>query len=241
VQRPIFFCHIPKTAGSSLRFAIEATIDPLRTLPSPAMMSLVGGHYPPPEIVYESLLRDPGAFRLVRGHYHFSLREMIADPINIVVLRDPVERVISNLQHNIQHNGYTLERVITDLEKGILAGVVPNHMTRYLGGNVSRTTPQKMEVEHNALLYGPMPDGRTRLASAIAALESIDILGDMGEPSALAADLAGIGIALPKKRVNVSGVRLELTDAQKERIREINGLDVELYERAKETGRQSAP
>lgn len=233
MQRPIFFCHIPKTAGSSLRFAIEATIDPLRTLPSPAMMSLVGGHYPPPEIVYESLLRDPGAFRLVRGHYHFSLREMIADPINVVVLRDPVERVISNLRHNIQHNGFTVERVIADLEKGILAGVVPNHMTRYLGGNVSSTTPRKMAEEHNALLYGPMPDGRSRLASASSALKAIDILGDMGEPSILAAALARIGIALPPKRELVSNVRLDLTDAQKERIRELNSLDVELYELAK--------
>lgn len=232
-KRSVFFCHLPKTGGTSLRFAIESAFEPLEILPSQAMMKMCGGHYPPTEIVVESLMRAPDGFKLVRGHYHLSMRALIKRPLTVVVLRDPVSRVVSNLKHNIQHNGITLSQVTAALEKNETLGVPPNQMTRYLGGRMTGVTPVEMAGSHHDLLYGDMSDESERLRSAIEALTTIDLLGLTEDMGAVAAALAKLDIRLPNSRSNVSEIELHLSDAQLQTIRSINHLDAELYSSAK--------
>ena len=216
-----------------MRQGIESAFHPLEVLPSSAMMNMCGGHYATAEIVAESLMRAPDDFRLVRGHYHLSMRSLVKRPLSIVVLRDPVSRVVSNLKHNVQHNGMTAADVIVALEKGETLEVPLNQMTRYLGGRVSGATPHEIGSRHDDLLYGPIRNEKERLRSAVGALETIDLLGITEDMKPLSSALAKLGIRIPEERSNVSDVELDLSEAHLQTIRELNKLDVELYESAK--------
>ncbi len=86
---PLYFLHIPKTAGMSLGAAVES-------------------HYPPDAIFRGYLLPDLldvppqelAAFRLFRGHFGLVLPRVLRRPLQCVtVLRDPMERVLSHYLH----------------------------------------------------------------------------------------------------------------------------------------------
>ncbi|TWG93785.1 hypothetical protein L598_000400000580 [Mesorhizobium sp. J18] len=199
------------------------------------MMARSGGHYPDIALVMENVVRQRSSVRLLRGHYHLSVRKLLTNPITIAVLREPVSRVISNLKHNIQYNGHTAEAILEDLSKGITRGVATNAMTRYLSGDVGLMHPSNINQLHHHLLYGPIGNEQARLKSAIAALETIDVLGLAENLDEISLKLAKLGLSIPPTRranVSKSGL-LKLNDNHKERIREMNLLDVALYEEAK--------
>lgn len=231
--RPIFFCHIPKTGGSSLRLAIEASVKPYQIMPDAHMMARFGGHYPDVDLIVENLLRQRDAIRLLRGHYHLSIRSLLVAPVTITILRNPVDRVISNLKHNIQYNGMTEAEIRADLDSGITRGVAQNAMTRYLGGEIDPVDADTVRKTHHDLLYGPIHDEDAMLRSATQALKTIDILGFSENLAEISPSLADLGILNPVKRVNVSQPNLlDLRHADRERIQEMNSLDVALYDEA---------
>jgi hypothetical protein len=233
-MRPIFFCHPPKTGGTSLRSALEESVEQHEIMPDRYMMARAGGHYPDIALVLENVIRQRHAIRLLRGHYHLSIRKLLPNPLTITILRDPVSRVISNLKHNIQHNGADPDGILKDLSNGITKGIPHNAMTRYLGGDVGLIHPSNIvQVQHH-LLYGPIDNEPQRLKSAINALDTIDIIGFAENLDGISDALAKLGISMPSKHANVSKPGLlEISDADKERIREMNALDIALYEKAK--------
>src|ERR1700723_3870236 len=86
IRAPLFFMHIPKTAGMSMRQYLD-------------------NQYPADEICpaerWQDLLdigRDVGTYRLVRGHFRYNLRQLAApDARVLVVLREPLRRTVSAL------------------------------------------------------------------------------------------------------------------------------------------------
>lgn len=228
LDRPLFFCHIPKTAGTALRVALEAAFPAHAVVPDRLMMGRAGGQYPPIDVVAETLRYQRNAVRLLRGHYHYCCGALLSNPITIVLLRDPVARCVSSIKHNIRKHGITEAHAISELSEGRLP-VADNHMTRYLGGSFPLDVAPLAAV-HHSLLHGAIDDPRGRLASAIENACAADIVGLDG-PAAVAPHLRRLGFQIDdSRRVNVSDVELSLSQKHLDTIAELNALDIELYE-----------
>lgn len=84
---PLFFMHITKTAGGSLKSALKASD------------ANVAFHYPHEEGFRHSF-DYPDETEIVFGHYPFGVHEIAGkEPRYACFLRDPVERMISHYNH----------------------------------------------------------------------------------------------------------------------------------------------
>jgi hypothetical protein len=87
-RKPLFFMHIPKTAGMSMRQYLGEQYQPHEICPAERWEDLHGRD------------QEVRAFRLVRGHFRHNLRPLVApDARMLVVLRDPLRRTVSALRH----------------------------------------------------------------------------------------------------------------------------------------------
>lgn len=230
-DRPVFFCHLPKTAGTTVRLALEAAFPAHSVLPDRMMMARAGGVYPPVDLVGDVIRHQRAAVRLLVGHYHYSCRSLLVDPITIAVMREPIARVISNIRHNMQVNGLSASEVRASLDRGSLPGVPDNQQTRYFGGHISC-------AKHSDLMNRPIDDPRARLSSAIENTATVDILGLDGLEG-IASALRGIGVSIDEtQRHNASRASIDLSDRHRGIIAELNSLDVELYRTVKDRRRQ---
>jgi hypothetical protein len=103
---PLFFMHIPKTAGMSMRQYLNGQYHPSEICRAERWQDLLDGE------------RDIGAYRLVRGHFRYNLRELLApDTRMLVILRDPLRRTVSALRHLARdphfHHTYELAKNFT--------------------------------------------------------------------------------------------------------------------------------
>ncbi|MCB0630654.1 MAG: sulfotransferase family 2 domain-containing protein [Saprospiraceae bacterium] len=98
--RPVFFVHIPKTAGTSFRNMLYRVIDPEVTYPNLRDLAIYEGHYPRPEQLEDYLSGIGRDIFFLAGHYPFAMGGLLAKvPDYYVFLRDPLARTISNLLH----------------------------------------------------------------------------------------------------------------------------------------------
>lgn len=131
----IYFLHIPKTAGSSLRQVIEANY-------APEELEVIGVHWTNwlrSEKVQERIQNKPN-IKAVHGHFSFGLHEDIAGRADYVTfLRRPRQRVISGYFHLRRHPKNKLREVVEDmtLEEYLDSEIVldaDNGMVRRLSG-----------------------------------------------------------------------------------------------------------
>ncbi len=101
----LFFMHIPKTAGTSFRFFLERSIRRRGGEPAPFTRQ-----YPSyADFVAEGATRS-SRYDLVSGHYPYHVLELLPAGTRVVtVLRDPVERCLSHVKHQIAHESRTGE------------------------------------------------------------------------------------------------------------------------------------
>ena len=105
-RAPLFFMHIPKTAGMSMRQYLSNQYQADEICPAERWQHLL------------DLSRDVGSYRLVRGHFRYNLRQLVApDARTLVVLREPLRRTVSALRHLGRdpefHQTYDLARHLT--------------------------------------------------------------------------------------------------------------------------------
>lgn len=125
LKKTLFFVHIPKTGGTSLRKAIEEKVGeensfydygPHSEVTSPLILeqrykknSVLG--------IEECLENLSEEWSLICGHTRASIYSSIIDPCNIITfMRNPIDRVVSHYEHLRRHNDYK-ESLIEFCEK----------------------------------------------------------------------------------------------------------------------------
>ena len=99
--RPIYiFLHIPKTAGTSFRVALEKSLNPNQLFPNTGEIKKNNGQYPPLSSFTELPIKRIRKVRFIAGHYKKQAFENLEIPLRFITFfRKPEERVISNLIH----------------------------------------------------------------------------------------------------------------------------------------------
>lgn len=99
----LFFLHIPKTAGTSLYTLLTEHFQPDEIAPISDEFTWYNRD--------EKL--DVGPYRVMRAHHDLSLQEKIDKHlVTVTMLRDPVQRVISQFNHSSTHDdAYDYERI----------------------------------------------------------------------------------------------------------------------------------
>lgn len=104
LNRRAFFLHIPKTGGTSLSAAVDQLYSHDEILPAQTWNHLLASTPSGDLRRIRGLASD---FRLIRGHFGWSgLREIGWPVFTIAVLRDPISRAVSQLNH-ILHDPIT--------------------------------------------------------------------------------------------------------------------------------------
>jgi hypothetical protein len=111
---PLVFVHVPKTAGTSFRMALEQALGPGAMAydygpVSPVTSPVVKRHvYEQPDLdsFRAAVLDSP--VRIVCGHFPADkYRDLFGAENSLVFLRDPIQRLISEYQHFVRLNNYT--------------------------------------------------------------------------------------------------------------------------------------
>lgn len=251
-DRPIFFLHIPKTAGLSLRWAMVNSFPINRVA----------------EVNSERELWDTDIGRLrelafLSGHAHFGFRKIFRRlPFIFTFLRSPFKRTVSAYWHirsedvsrfpdrNFQEiirecQRRPLEEILLDPESPVL-GQLANIQTAYLAGfDLIKKPSDAADTGCNRLRDhydeparpDPLTLGQKELECAKAALDAIPLFGLVEEmEKSLEAFRKSLGFqptAMPVinvRKVVTSGH--ELSNAAVERIEELTEYDSILYEYA---------
>ena len=227
-----FFVHVLKTGGTTLKrhgrhhFGAEA----MYPLPGDDQATFRATQS------VTALLELPPAARdriaLFTGHLPFYATDLLGlDVVRLSLVRDPVERVVSNLRHaqrtNPRHAGRTLEELYE--RPRLRRAFLVDHQTKVFG-----LTPED-GVDSCFSLAAPEPD-EAMLERALANLERIDLLGRSDRYDAFLAALRERW-GWPTRTIppqNVGAGSDDVPAALRRRIAEDNELDLALWARARE-------
>jgi hypothetical protein len=222
VPERFFFCHLQKTAGSSLIRRLWRHFDRERTYPS--RVDEAANVISVPRLVQHWRESD-GAIDLVAGHFPLCTRELLGGGFaTFTVLREPVQRTLSYLRHHRkltpEDRGKTLEQIYDDPFR--FHCLIHNHMVKML----SLTTD---EMTRGALTVVPFT--RERLERAKGQLAGVDVVGVQEQFEDFCSRLRQrFAFELGPPVVRNTTEPTLVTPSFRARIAEDNQLDVELYE-----------
>lgn len=207
MQRPIFFCHIPKTAGTVVRTMFDRAFDPETVFPTAEAIDANNGQYPDTGEAMRMVRENIERVRLFRGHYEFPASHVLHNPLTVILLREPVARAKSHIRHCIRHGELTMQEAAASLKAGAMPKVVPdNLMTRMLSSYT-----------------------QADLAKARKVIAEADILGIVEDMDPFLVELRRIGIEAPNEFHNVGKDGIEFSAEEVETIRRLHKLDNQLY------------
>lgn len=227
-------CHIPKTGGTSLRFALEAQLRPEQTVPDTDALLRNDGNYPPLHVALALASQRAQTMRLFRGHYNISSRAYLPDDFEtIVILRDPVQRIISQFRHMARHHGLSSDQLMARLHSPVSVGD-DNVMTRRLTSPLRRAPDGSLS--DRKLLAGRIKDPEHAVEEAIAALDASEFIGLTSHLPELEVRLSEyIGKQLSIGVHNAAeGPVPHFSPQEIARFERLNELDLRLYEYAVE-------
>lgn len=236
----LFFLHLPKTGGTSMKIILEdhflpQTICPLHT-------------YATKDKFEEFPLEIQQQWRLIRGHmrvgsYSPVYRFVTQNPICVTMLRDPLTRVVSEYRHlmrdpNTRHNktfinpNLSLKEYVTNPQYAFLA---TNYQVFMVAGSIRGSIFMDRTLEK-----GPLLSDEARLALAKQRLEQYTFVG-LTEQYEASIELLTYTFGwdtLPEiPHLNTAPSKTVLDDLDPETYRALvacNELDLELYRFAEE-------
>jgi Wzt C-terminal domain/Sulfotransferase family len=222
-MKPIAFCHIPKTGGTSVHKLIA------QWFPKESVTENIDSEN------YSTAIKAWSRFDVVIGHFWFRPGEAL-DPgrNNITILRDPIDRVLSHFfffrQLQLTRHASVPERSLdlTEYVSSDLPSVranVCNFQTRLLA-------PLGMPPNN------PNPTENQLLEAAVRAVDLFDLVGvypELDDAAACIASMVRVPMNgdLPRENVSVGRMSVaEIPDSVREQLERLNVLDRELYAHA---------
>lgn len=217
-----FFLHVPKTAGSSFGTEMGKRLKPRRNIHIDRSRNDLG-HDDNLRHSLETFLALPGRkrFRSASGHLEYPwtqrLRDTIPNTRMVTFLRAPEQRVISGYryQRSAAHRSHEeFKRNFPTLESFVESPRSQDRMARFAGGEGIDLKPLLRRIEEDYAFVG--------------LLEMYPMSFNV------AFDIMGVPDSFPathkNKTLETEDTAIEVTPAILKRIRELNALDVALYE-----------
>lgn len=231
----IFFLHMPKTGGVSLAAALAEAYPFWAVLPDPCMCARNDGHYPPLDVVIDAMKFRPERVHYMWGHFHITCANMLGpDAKTVVVLRDPVERMISYYRFWYQRQGLTLQSFKEKFRSDGFKLRYDNEMCRRLAGTFDYTTSQDAEERLHAMFRSEIADPAKLLDEARRALDKCDFVGTMDTLPRLVSRLSmELERKIRLRHHNKSTAPDEISAIVRQQVERDNKLDMALYEHAR--------
>ena len=228
-EQLIIFLHIPKTAGTTLRYIIQYQYPPAAIY---ELYGSSGTHLQRVEKIQNLSETKKEKLKIISGHLSFGLHEFLLRPCTyFTFLRDPVKRAISMYYHCKSRNE---NLKTTTLEDFIQTPGRTNSMTKYLSGEKF-----KLQLVDPSNVVNYQCSVETLELAKRNIREHFEVIGLLERfDESLMLLNKQLGWKLPiYKRHNVSKSRSYKEEVCKETIRLIeccNQFDMQLYEYAKE-------
>lgn len=231
---PLYYLHIPKTAGTSLNSYLDRQFEVEEVCPVHLLPDL-----------FDIPLSDLQKYKLFRGHFWYGLNSYLKKELTyITMLRDPVQRVISWYAHakrdpgaerhsRIVNENWSLLDFVQDSEgEGII-----NVETLFLAADFDYPNFPRQSVGYiEAKKYAENLSDQALLDKAKIRLEQFEFFGiteRMQNSMQLLSYTTGFYPEFPEQRLNVSGNRPaenEISAATIEAIKKATQLDQALYD-----------
>jgi hypothetical protein len=226
--------HVMKTAGTSLRGMLVDGLEPAAVYPNDDdLQVLPNGWYPSPAELVEHV--EVGAHhdaRVIIGHVPYVLADALPRrPVTIMLLRDPVARTVSMLDHrrtrSSKYRGASYAELLAN--ERFVARSLRDYQTKMLAFDTVEECTPTVNV--------PLDIDEARFARARQRLEQVDVLGVLEDLPAFTRRLERVtGIRPGPERTENPRRRARdpLEPDVLARIEELTVRDRTLYERALE-------
>lgn len=224
-MRRFFFLHLQKTAGTTLWRRLHRTFEPHQLYPGPdddkaPDRTLV------PEYLAERYAARRDSIEVVTGHFPLCTTELLGDDFTtFTVLRHPVDRTISVLQHYRDLTPGDRELPLTEIyEDPVRQLMIRNHMIKMVA--------MRLEEMTDGALTDITVDA-DRLDLAKERLARMDVVGVQPRFEEFCGELERrfgwkLGAPIHANR----STPVEIDDALRARIAHDNALDIEFYDYA---------
>lgn len=230
-ERPFFFLHLMKTAGTTFVRQVQEIFGVDHVYPHALEAHRSGGIQPYSRV--ESLLglspEERAPIRVYAGHFPFAAYEMFGiDAVTMTILRDPVDRTVSMLKHckrDIEQFRHLDLDEIYD-RRFVRVAFVDNFQAKQFA-----FTPE--DAPESCLDKLVVDEDRLELAKAN--LDSVDVVG-VTEQFDVFLDRMHRRFGWQFTDLgnrNVSREQWDVSPALRARIAEDNRLDIEFYEHAR--------
>jgi hypothetical protein len=215
------FDHIPRTAGTSVKAALASALGQ-------------SGEIAEPSCAHHTLLELAGRTRrFVASHLWFYPGETLSgDFLYATVLREPVDRFLSQYFFYRAHRDAVRRRTITDPD---VVAAVEQDFDEYVADPARARSYTNVQARHFAWRMCEAPealDDKSLLDAAIAALEEYDLVGVSDEAQAFVDEYCD-RLSVPRQalaRLNAAPAReRRLSAAAAERLWAANMVDSALY------------